>query len=226
MADRKVTPLPANWKIRKKSDLPAGKARAIFDADGKNRSRSQWAELLGISKGSVGKVLDDAGIQRTAVIKKVKVNSKRELLRKAAKEQARIMRVENDEGSQTFVATMDIKSETIATLQPTAEHEVISDGQPEIRPTPTKPQVAPEPETGSERAENMEKPGKWRQASWDPQFRYWELIKICWLKHGYKVKEGVGIYDPETGEIWSNPSFNELVSLIIGVKPDDSEAAT
>ena len=114
LADRKVTPLPANWKIRKKSDLPAGKARAIFDADGKNRSRSQWAELLGISKGSVGKVLDDAGIQRTTVIKKVKVNSKRELLRKAAKEQARIMRVENDEGSQTFVATMDIKSETIA----------------------------------------------------------------------------------------------------------------
>ena len=226
LADRKVTPLPANWKIRKKSDLPAGKARAIFDADGKNRSRSQWAELLGISKGSVGKVLDDAGIQRTAVIKKVKVNSKRELLRKAAKEQARIMLVENDEGSQTFVATMDIKSETIATLQPTAEHEVISDGQPEIRPTPTKPQVAPEPETRSERAENMEKPGKWRQASWDPQFRYWELIKICRLKYGCKVKEGVGIYDPETGEIWSNPSFNELVSLIIGVKPDDSEAAT
>jgi len=110
LADRKVTPLPENWKIRKKSDLPAGKARAIFDADGKNRSRSQWAELLGISKGSVGKVLDDAGIQRTAVIKKVKAD--------------------------------------------------------------------------------------------------------------------VGIYDPETGEIWSNPSFNELVSLIIGVKPDDSEAAT
>ena len=226
LADRQATPLPANWKIRKKSDLPAGKARAIFDADGKNRSRSQWAELLGISKGSVGKVLDRAGIQRTARFKKVKATSRRELLAKAAKETARIMRVETDEGSQTFDAAMEITGEVIATLQPPAEHEIISDEQPEIRPTPAKPQVSLEPETRNERAENMEKPGNWHKACWDPQFRYWELVKICRLKHGYKVKEGVGIYDPETGEIWSNPSFTDLVSLITGVEPDESEAFT
>ena len=35
LADLQATPLPPDWKIRKKSDLPAGKARAIFEADGK-----------------------------------------------------------------------------------------------------------------------------------------------------------------------------------------------
>ena len=223
LADQQATPLPTNWKIRKKSDLPAGKARVIFEAEGKNHSRSQWAELLGISNGSVGTVLDRAGIKRTARIKRVKATSKRDLLTKAGKENARIMRVETDEGSQRFDAAMLISGEVIATLQPPAKHEISSDEQPEIRPTPAKPQVSSEPETKSERAENMEKPGNWHKASWDPQFRYWELVKICRLKHGYKVKEGVGIYDPKTGEIWSNPSFNDLVSLITEVKPDESE---
>ena len=136
------------------------------------------------------------------------------------------MRVETDEGSQIFNVTMEITGEAIATLQLIAEHEIISDGQPEIRPTPANPQVSPEPETKSERADNMEKPGNWHKASWDPQFRYWELVKICRLKHGYEVKEGVGIYDPETGEIWSNPSLNDLVTLITGVEPDESDAFT
>ena len=190
LADRRTTPLPPNWKIKKKSDLPAGKARAIFAADGKNRSRSQWSELLGISKGSVGTVLYRAGIKRTARTKEVTATSKRELLAKAAKEKARIMRVETDEGSQTFDAAMEITGAVIATLQPTAEHEIISDEQPEIRPTPAKPQVSLEPETRNEHAENMEKPGNWHKASWDPQFRYWELVKICRLKHGYKVRRG------------------------------------
>ena len=226
LADPQATPLPLNWKIRKKSDLPAGKARAIFEADGKNRSQSQWAELLGISKASVGTVLERAGIKRTARIKKVTATSKRELLAKAGKEQARIMRVETDEGSQRFDAAMEIRGEVIATLQPPADHEIISDEQPEIRPTPAKPQLSPEPETQSERAENMKTPGNWHKASWDPQFRYWELIKICQLKHGYEVEKGVGIHDPKTGEIWSNPSFTFLVSLITGVEPDESEAFT
>ena len=151
----------------------------------------------------MGGVLDRAGIKRTPRIKLVKAKSKSELLGKAGKERARIMRVETDEGSQAFDAAMEIRGEVIATLQPPAEHEIISADQPEIRPTRAKPPAALEPETRSERASNMEKPGKWQKASWDPQFRYWELIKICRLKHGYQVKEGVGIYDPETGEIWT-----------------------
>ena len=167
----------------------------------------------------MGKVLELAGIKRTPVIKKVTATSKRDLLSKARKEQARIMRVETDEGSQRFDAAMDITGEVTATLQPTAEHELISHEQPEIRPTPARPQTAAAPESDSERAANMEKPGKWRKASWDPQFRYWQLIRICRLKHGYQVKEGVGIYDPETGEIWRNPSFDDLVRLITGIGP-------
>ena len=208
LADRQATPLPPNWKIKKKSDLPAGKAHAIFKADDKNRSRSQWSELLGISAASVGTVLDRAGIKRTARHQKGdSVTSKRELLAKAGKEQARIMRVETNEGSQHFDAAMEITGEVIATLQPPAEHEIISDEQPEIRPTPAKPQVSLEPETRSERADNMEKPGNWHKACWDPQFRYWELIKICRLKHGYQVKDGVGIYDPADGRDLEQSQF-------------------
>ncbi len=226
LADRQVTPLPSDWKIRKKSDLPAGKARAIFDADGLNRSRSEWADLLGISYGSVGTVLDRAGIKRTPRIKLVKARSKGELLATAGKEKARIMRVETDEGSQPFDAAMEIHGEVIATLQPPAEHEIISAKQPEIRPVPAKAPVAPEPESKSKRADNMEKPGKWQKASWDPQFRYWELIKVCRLKHGYQVKEGVGIYDPVSGEIWENPSFDNLVRLILEIEPSKDDEST
>ncbi len=34
LADYQVTPLPPNWKVRKKADLPAGMAHAIFTGDG------------------------------------------------------------------------------------------------------------------------------------------------------------------------------------------------
>ncbi len=156
----------------------------------------------------------------------MKAKSKGELLAKAGKDKARIMRVETDEGSQRFDAAMEIRGEVIATLQPTAEHELVSHEQPEIQPTPARPQAAAEPESDSERAGNMEKPGKWQKASWDPQFRYWELIKICRLKHGYQVKEGVGVHNPDTREIWTNPSFDDLVRLILGVEPDEDEEFT
>ena len=62
----------------------------------------------------------------------------------------------------------------------------------------------------------MKKPGNWHKPHWDPQFIYWELVKACYLLHRYQVRDGVGIYDPETGEIWANPTFDEVVSLIIG----------
>ena len=88
LTDLQAKALPLNWKIRKKSDLPAGLARAIFNADGENRSRSQWATLLGISEGGVGKALERAGIKRTARIKRVTATSKRDLLSKASKERA------------------------------------------------------------------------------------------------------------------------------------------
>ena len=65
----------------------------------------------------------------------------------------------------------------------------------------------------------MERPGNWYKASWDPQFIYWELVKACCLLHGYQVKDGVGIYDPQTGEVWPNPSLHELVSLITETDP-------
>lgn len=224
--DRQVTPLPADWKIRKKGDLPAGMAHAIFAADGIDRSRSQWQKLLGISTGSVSTALDHANIKRTARIKRVQVKSKDDLLGQARKENARIMGVETNGVNERFDAAMEIIDGSTAFLQPPAEHELIAAEQPQIRPTPAKARVATEPQNSSERANNMEKPGKWHKASWDPQFRYWELVKVCHIKHGYQVKAGVGIYNPETGEIWRNPSLNDLVGLIIGLEPIESADST
>ena len=67
----------------------------------------------------------------------------------------------------------------------------------------------------------MERPGNRYKPGWDPQFIYWELVKACCLLHEYKVKEGVGIYNPRTGEIWTNPTLYELVGLITG-EPDQA----
>ena len=100
--------------------------------------------------------------------------------------------------------------------------EIIAREEAALTDQRARPQATPDPDKRGERAENMEKPGNWRRANWNPQFRYWELIKACWLNQGYQVKEGVGVYDPETGEIWVNPSFDDLVRLIIGVTPAES----
>ena len=45
---------------------------------------------------------------------------------------------------------------------------------------------------------------------------YWELVKACFLLHGYRVKDGIGLFDPQTGEVWPNPTLHELVRLITG----------
>ena len=71
----------------------------------------------------------------------------------------------------------------------------------------------------------MDKPGNWRRASWDPQFIYWELVKACCLLHGYQVKERVGIYNPQTGEIWTNPTLHEVISLITAPNEDTKQEA-
>ena len=66
------------------------------------------------------------------------------------------------------------------------------------------------------RADNMQRPGNWHKPSWDPQFIYWELVKAYFLLHGYRVKDGIGLYNPQTGEVWPNPTLHELISRITG----------
>ncbi len=45
------------------------------------------------------------------------------------------------------------------------------------------------------------------------RFTRGELVKACCLLHEYKMKEGVGIYDPRTGEIWTNPTLADFLGL-------------
>ena len=208
-----ATPLP-DWTIDKPSELPALLARGIYDADLEDRSKTVWARLLGISKASVADTLKRAGIKRRADILRVEVDSQRHAKKQARELGAKILGIEAEGGYQPYEAAMDIPQGSVAVLQPPARHEIVSDEKQIIKAPPAKPHVSPPGETTTVRADNMGRPGNWHKPSWDPQFIYWELVKACRLLHGYRVKDGLGIYDPQTGEVWPNPTLHELVRLI------------
>ena len=52
--DLSVTPLP-DWTIDQPCELPALLARGIYDADPEDRSKREWARLLGISEAKCGR---------------------------------------------------------------------------------------------------------------------------------------------------------------------------
>lgn len=87
---------------------------------------------------------------------------------------------------------------------------------------PATPRVLTPAASTTKRADNMEPTGNWHNANWDPQCNYWELVKACCPLHGYEVKDGVGIYDPQTGEIWTNPTLEDVISPITG-EPGDAD---
>ena len=210
-----ATPLP-DWTIDKPSDLPALLARGIYDADPEDRSKREWARLLGISKASVADTLKRAGIKRRADILRVEVDSQRDAKDQARERGAKILGIEADGHYKPYEAAMDIPQGSVAILQPPARHEIVSDEKQIIKAPPAKPHVSPPGETTTVRADNMKQPRNWYKASWDPQFIYWELVKACFLLHGYRVKDGIGLFDPQTGEVWPNPTLHKLISLITG----------
>ena len=111
---------------------------------------------------------------------------------------------------------MEIKEGSVAVLKPTARHEIVSDEKQIIKAASAIPSNTAPGDTPSKRADNMRKPGNWHKPSWEPQFIYWELVKACCLLHGYEVIDDIGIADPRTGEVWTNPTLEDLVSLITG----------
>ena len=153
------------------------------------------------------------------------MDSQRDAQDQARELGAKIVGVELDGGHQRYDAAMDISEGNYVILQPPARHEIVSDEKPAIKAPAATPRVLPPAATTTERAGNMDKPGNWRRASWDPQFIYWELVKACCLLHGYQVKERVGIYNPQTGEIWTNPTLHEVISLITAPNADTKQAA-
>ena len=213
--DLSSTSLPADWTIDKPCELPALLARGIYDADPEDRSKAEWARLLGISESSVPAALERAGIRRIAYTVEVTVDSTREAREQARQRNAKIGGVKMNGVYQLFEAEMEIPRGTQIILQPLSRHEIISDKKQALK-SPTANGASPDAAPAAERADNMEKPGNWHRAGWDPQFIYWELVKACSLLHGYEVRDGLGLYDPETGEIWTNPSLEQLVALITG----------
>ena len=205
-----------DWTIDKPSELPALLARGIYDADPEDRSKAEWAWLLGISEPSVDASLKRAGIQRTAYTIMEEVASQREVKDRARELRAKIVGVEVNGSYLPYDAAMDISLVSVATFQPPAKHEIVSDEKQIVKAPPAKPPITAPGETPSKRADNMRKPGNWHKPSWDPQFIYWELVKACCLLHGYKVINDIGIADPQTGEVWTNPTLEDLVRLISG----------
>ena len=143
--------------------------------------------------------LKRAGIERTADILRVEVDSERDAKDQARELGAKIVAVEANGVHLPYEAAMDIPQGSVAVLQPPARHEIVSDEKQIINAPPAKPHVSPPGETTTVRADNMQRPGNWHKPNWDPQFIYWELVKACCLLHGYRVKDGVGIYDPQDG---------------------------
>ena len=210
-----ATPLP-DWTIDKPCELPALLARAIYEADPQDRSKREWARLLGISRASVAATLKRAGIERRADIVRVEVDSQRHAREQARELGAKIVAVEANGVHLPYESALDIPQGSVVILQPPAQHEIVSDEKQIIKTPPAKPRVSPPGETTTVRADNMQRPGNWHKPNWDPQFIYWELVKACCLLHGYEVRDGIGIYNPQTGEVWPNPTLHELLSLITG----------
>ena len=214
-----ATPLPS-WTIDKPCEFPAMLARGIYDADPQDRAKKEWERLTGVGDSSIDAVLRRAGILRTAYTLRVEVDSQEDALNQARERGAKIMGVEVDGGYLPFDAAMVIPQGSVAILQPPAQHEIVSDEKVVITAEPAKSAVSPPGDSMTERADNMQKPGNWHKPSWDPQFIYWELVKACCLLRGYQVQDGVGIYDPHTGEVWTNPTLDEVVALIIEADAD------
>ena len=222
--DLTSTPLP-DWTIDQPCELPALLARGIYESDPEDRSKREWARLLGISKANVGDTLKRAGIQRRAYIEREEVNSQREAKDRARELGAKIVAVEVDGAHELYDAAMEINQGSVVLLQPTALHEIVSDEKQIIKAAAAKPSITAPAETPSKRADNMKKPGNWHKPSWDPQFLYWEMVKACCLLHGYEVIDDIGLSDPQTGEVWTNPTLEDLASLITG-EPGDAEPGT
>ena len=222
--DLTATPLP-DWTINKPCEMTAMLARGIYDADPQDRSKREWAWLLGISESSVDATLKRAAIKRTAYTEEKEVDSQREAKDWARELGAKIVGLEVDGGYLPYDAAMDIREGTIAIFQPPAKHEIVSNEKQIVKAPPAKPPITSPADTPSKRADNMKKPGNWHKPSWDPQFIYWELVKACCLLHGYEVIDDIGIADPRTGEVWTNPTLASLVRLISG-EPDVAEPDT
>lgn len=221
--DLSATTLP-DWTIDKPSELPAILARGIYDADPQDRGKAKWAPDLGIGKSSVNATLRRGGIKRTAYTIREEVDSQREAKDKARDLGAKIVAIEVDGSYLAYDAAMVISPGTVVIYQPPAKHEAIGD-EKQVVTAPAKARPTAAAESKSERADNMKKPGNWHESSWDPHFIYWELIKACRLLHGYEVIDGIGITNPRTGEVWTNPTVDELVKLIVrelGALPDTS----
>ena len=153
-----ATPLP-DWTIDKACEFPAILARGIYDADPKDRSKREWARSLGISKASVPATLRRASIKRKTDTIREEVNSTREALDLAREHRAKIMGVEAGGGYMPFDAAMDISDGSVAILQPTAQHEIVSDEKTVVTSAPAKSAFIPVGATMAKRADNMQKPG-------------------------------------------------------------------
>ncbi len=94
--DLSATPLSPDWTVNKPSELPTLLARGIYDADPEDRSKAEWAQLLGISSSSVDATLKRAGIERGAYTEREEVSSQREAKDRARELGAKIVGVEVD----------------------------------------------------------------------------------------------------------------------------------
>ena len=110
---------------------------------------------------------------------------------------------------------MDIPEGSVVMLQPPSRHEIVSEEKQTVKSPPSHATSSPPSREKNNHVNNMARPGNWHKASWDPQFIYWELMKACCRLHNYEILDGIGLNNPQSGEVWTNPSADELLGLII-----------
>ena len=129
------TPLP-DWPIEQPCEFPALLARGIYDADPRDRSKTEWARRLGNSEANVDAILKRAGIQRTSYTIKKEVDSQRDARNMARKHGAKITGIEVNGVHKPYEAAMDIPEGSRVILQPPARHEIVSEEKPSIKSPP------------------------------------------------------------------------------------------
>ena len=220
-----------SWKICRPRRCPTGPSispascrpcwlAASTTPTRKIAARNEWLRLLGISRSNVrAALLQRAGIQRHAYTVKEEVNSQREAKGSGRVNMAPRSSLPRWTAALRYMTPPWISPKTArssSSLRPVMKSSRMKNRSSRRRRNPHLP---PAGENSPARAHNMQKPGNWTKASWDPQFIYWELVKACCLLHGYQVMDAVGIVDPETGEVWTNPTLDEVISLITGELP-------
>jgi hypothetical protein len=233
LEDKYSTPLPPNWTLTKPSQYKALFLRAIVEDTDDDYSRKELCETVGISNSSLSATFKNAGIENRYKELRIPVKTADSALLIAKEERAYIKWIaitdSEDKGTTYKPFNLDTAEMTIKTavgqgynvqavLQPPAQQHIVTDSQPQpVQKQPSNTIRVPK------QPSNARKAGYHHEASYDPQFVYWELAKAIKIVKGYTFR-GDALHEDSTSEIFAvNPTARELVDILLDRVPVEFE---